>query len=184
MIDTLMKKWYNIKMKSIITFVVIMLLLPTFVFAEIKNEEVFSLINNERYAYGLPALTLSEDLTKAAELKLEDMLEKDYWSHQTPEGYQPWHFLILAGYPYDYAGENLARKFSTTEGVVNGWMKSEGHKQNILSKNYTETGIATDGNIVVQFFASTKTVPEVKNAAIAPIDYSKLICKLEYVSTK
>ena len=49
--------------------------------------------------------------------------------------------LVRRGYSYSYAGENLAKDFDTSSGVVDGWMSSAGHRANVLNVNYTNIGI-------------------------------------------
>jgi hypothetical protein len=70
------------------------------------------------------------------------MLAKGYWAHNAPDGTTPWVFIKAAGYEYLYAGENLARGFTTAPDTVNAWMASPGHKENILSPKYKDVGFA------------------------------------------
>jgi len=71
------------------------------------------------------------------------MLAKNYWAHSSPDGTTPWVFIKNAGYEYLYAGENLARGFSSASDVVNAWMNSKaGHRENLLSPNYDDVGFA------------------------------------------
>jgi uncharacterized protein YkwD len=122
------------------------------------------LVNIERKESGLSELTLDSRLTSAAEKKAQDMLQNNYWAHQSPDGVQPWFFIEGSGYDYQYAGENLARGYTTNRGVVTGWMNSESHKKNILSVNYTNVGYAVvsgDMNgkpsiVVVQMFGTPR----------------------------
>jgi uncharacterized protein YkwD len=118
--------------------------------------------NIQREENGLPPLALNPELTKAAQMKAEDMFAKDYWAHISPNGTTPWVFIRAAGYNYLYAGENLARGFSTSQDVVTAWMNSPEHRANMLSPNYTDIGFAvgagaltgTDTTLVVQEFGS------------------------------
>lgn len=104
-----------------------------------------SLTNKERTAQALPELVVNPLLTRAAELKAKDMAEKGYFAHTSPEGLTPWHWLKVVGYSYDYAGENLAINFTDSKDVTEAWMKSPGHRANIIKISYREvgTGIAT-----------------------------------------
>ncbi|MDP1629757.1 MAG: CAP domain-containing protein, partial [bacterium] len=85
-----------------------------------------------------------------------------YFSHVGPEGAEPWYWIKKAGYDYVYAGENLARGFIDANSVFNAWMKSAGHRANILNSRYTEIGVAVlSGNmagrettLIVQMFGS------------------------------
>jgi len=130
--------------------------------SQITSAQIIELTNAQREKYGLPALTVNPLLEKAARLKAEDMFAGDYWSHRSPTGKTPWDFLKEVGYNYVYAGENLARDFADASGVVAAWMASPTHKENIVSKNYQEIGVAVvDGELgglrttlVVQMFGT------------------------------
>lgn len=96
--------------------------------------------NTERAKNNLGTLVLNDDLTKAAQAKAEDMAERNYWSHTTPDGQEPWEFITATGYRYLSAGENLAYGFSTSDQAIVGWMNSPGHRANILNTDYREVG--------------------------------------------
>jgi hypothetical protein len=85
---------------------------------------------------------MNSQLTQAAQLKAKDMFAKDYWAHNSPNGTMPWDFIKQAGYDYQYAGENLARGFTTSNDVVTAWMNSPEHRENMLSPNYHDVGFA------------------------------------------
>jgi len=89
------------------------------------------------------ALELNPQLTAAAQAKANDMAKRNYWSHVTPDGTQPWAFIQSAGYGYDAAGENLAYGFGTSDQVVAAWMASPEHRANILNGDYRDVGFAT-----------------------------------------
>lgn len=118
--------------------------------------------NQERVKAGLQELKESEFLDEAAKLKVQDMAGKNYFAHTSPEGTDPWHWLEEVGYQYKYAGENLAMNFSSASSAHRAWMKSQSHKENILSDHYTEIGVAVaegmiDGKqtrLAVQFFGN------------------------------
>jgi hypothetical protein len=96
--------------------------------------------NNHRAKNGRAALSLNSKLISAAQAKAKDMAERDYWSHNTPDGKEPWVFIDAAGYRYLKAGENLAYGFATSEDTVVGWMNSPSHKANMLDSAFTEVG--------------------------------------------
>jgi uncharacterized protein YkwD len=110
--------------------------------ADISSEQLILLTNKERQNAGVEALVINDKLTQAANEKANDMFEYDYWAHNSPTGKTPWTFIKSAGYSYVYAGENLARGFSTPEDVVRAWMASPDHRANMLSSNYTDVGFA------------------------------------------
>jgi hypothetical protein len=116
--------------------------------------------NDTREQNGKKSLRLNPALTKAAEKKAAHMFEHDYWAHVAPDGTEPWSFILGEKYDYIYAGENLAKNFSTSKDVVKAWMESPSHKDNLLSPNYDEIGFAVvngvlngyETTLVVQMF--------------------------------
>ena len=96
--------------------------------------------NAQRANNGLGPLGLNSKLNNSAQAKANDMVSKDYWSHNSPNGDAPWVFFDAAGYVYQKAGENLAYGFSTSSATVIGWMNSPSHRANILDQTYNEVG--------------------------------------------
>lgn len=133
-------------------------------FAAVTKDALIESTNQKRENLGIQSLTENPKLDEAAYLKASDILEKDYFSHQSPQGVSPWYWFKTAGYNYQFAGENLAIGFLDSEEVVRAWLNSPSHKKNLLDKNYTDTGIAVvsgefEGNettVVVQLFGTPK----------------------------
>lgn len=148
--------------------------------ANISVSEIIRETNEHRAQAGLPALTQNSTLSQAALAKGNDMLAKGYWAHFAPDGTSPWSFFLSFGYKYRYAGENLARDFSSAHLAVDGWMASPSHRDNILSKNYQDIGVGVvegklsgaDTTIIVQFFgaplSSAPSIPVAKAVVSAP----------------
>lgn len=113
--------------------------------ATVVTAVLTDLTNEERQSQNLATLTTNPTLSKAAEMKAEDMATKGYFAHTSPEGKTPWYWLDLVGYKYQYAGENLAIDFTDSKDVTNAWMNSPSHRANIVKDKYTEvgTGMAT-----------------------------------------
>lgn len=107
---------------------------------DITTPKLFELSNKEREKQSLQPLQYNKELAEAAQKKAADMFAKDYWAHFSPDGTTPWSFMLSSGYQYEYAGENLAKNFLFSQGVVDAWMNSQTHKENILRKEYTEVG--------------------------------------------
>ena len=159
---------------------------------------LIDLTNTARVTSNLPILTPNQQLTLAATLKGEDMLEKQYFSHNAPDGTLPWHWLTVAGYKFIYAGENLGINFTSSSKLEKAWLSSPKHRDNILNKNYEDVGIATvrggttDHPVVfiVQLFGkSTDTDRINKNLSTSPFYtiisssaslYQKLIFNTSY----
>jgi len=129
-------------------------------FSTITTNRIIELTNKERIELNLQELKQSEILNQAAALKLADMFENNYFAHTSPQGIKPWHWFGKANYNYTYAGENLAMNFLEAEDAMQAWIDSPTHRDNIISKNYNEIGIAVgvgkiDNNettVVVQLF--------------------------------
>ncbi|MDC3415471.1 SafA/ExsA family spore coat assembly protein [Aquibacillus salsiterrae] len=123
---------------------------------EIKSIEnqVIKLTNQERAKYGLPALKQDWQLSRVARYKSQDMRDKGYFSHTSPTYGSPFTMMTNFGINYTSAAENLARGQQTPQEVVSGWMKSEGHRKNILSPKYTHIGVGyvKNGNYWTQMF--------------------------------
>ena len=120
------------------------------------EQEVFDLINAERSKAGLTALKIDEELQNVARVKAKDMVDNNYFSHNSPIYGTPFNMIKNFGITYKAAGENIAGN-SSNQGAVNAWMNSSGHKANILSNNYNYTGVAvvsspTYGKVYVQMF--------------------------------
>lgn len=96
--------------------------------------------NIERSQDNEHGLQLNSQLTAAAQAKADDMAARNYWSHVTPDGKQPWTFIQNTGYQYEAAGENLAYGFSSANATMRGWMSSAEHRNNILNSAYHDVG--------------------------------------------
>ncbi len=103
---------------------------------QISNVELLNLTNYERAQNGLPPLTLDTQLSEAAIKKSQHMFRNDYWAHFAPDGTSPWDFIRGEGYDYSFAGENLAKGFTTSYDAVKAWMRSPTHRDNILFQKY------------------------------------------------
>lgn len=179
----------------IISFIIVFLLGLTFLLPTLQNKypqvlgdsysittaELVSLTNQKRAEAGVAPLFYSENLSNAAQAKASNMFEKNYWAHVAPDGTTPWYFIKSSGYEYEYAGENLARGFDTSSEVVDAWMASPTHRENMLSPNYKDIGFAiaqgtltgSDTVLVVQEFGSKYTqdgisVSESSSAGASP----------------
>ena len=110
--------------------------------SNITITSLFNQTNVYRQENKVGTLNLNEKLNKAAYLKAQDMFAKQYWAHDSPDGVQPWSWFAQVGYNYDEAGENLAKNFSTTNGVMTAWIESPTHKANIIKSSYKDVGFA------------------------------------------
>ncbi|MCW2991657.1 MAG: hypothetical protein JWM73_2251, partial [Solirubrobacterales bacterium] len=106
---------------------------------------VLCVVNAERTARGLDALTLNTKLQLAAQRHSEDMLARGYFAHEAPApaafGADPGDRIDAAGYDWQSYGENIAAGYGTPREVMEAWMASEGHCHNILDPGFTELGV-------------------------------------------
>ncbi len=99
--------------------------------------------NAQRAQNSLPALKENTQLNKVAATKLADMFAKQYFEHISPSGVGPSDLAEKIGYQYIVVGENLALgNFANDRELVQAWMDSRGHRENILNKRFTEIGVA------------------------------------------
>jgi uncharacterized protein YkwD len=136
---------------------------------EITVANVLRLMNEYRAQAGL--LPLNEDalLDQAAADRMRHMEDESFWSHESPDGLSPFHWLSERQYGYRTAGENLATGFETARLLVQSWMESRGHRANILSADYEDCGIAiidgstlgpATGKSIVVMFGSKRVAPQ------------------------
>ena len=119
-------------------------------------EAVVAAMNEERVARGLRPLRLNDKLSLAAEDRIDDMFAKRYFDHVSPDGINPFVWVRKRGYAYRAIGENLAVGYPTAGRVVDGWMHSPGHRENILHRAFDEVGIAiANGSPVSRMSAPT-----------------------------
>jgi uncharacterized protein YkwD len=131
--------------------------------AAVISSDVVILTNKKRIENKLQSLKYSVLLSQAAQMKADDMAKRGYFSHYDPDGSAPWIWFDKVGYKYSYAGENLALNFLESDGLIDAWMNSSLHKQNLLSGNYTDIGIGVasgmhDGEkaiYIVQFMSKS-----------------------------
>ena len=129
----------------------------------LSDEEIIKFTNYYREENDIAELNTNQLLMEAAENKLNDMFQKQYFAHISPEGDDAGIILKEIGYDYLVVGENLARGyFKDSKDLVDGWMKSPDHRENILNPKFREIGVAQregkfqgkEQYLAVQIFAS------------------------------
>jgi uncharacterized protein YkwD len=126
---------------------------------ELRNDleiQMLQLINQEREKHGLKLLLNDEALNKVARAHAADMFKRGYFSHNTPEGINPFQRLHRANIKYKFAGENLAMAPAVSR-AHSELMNSPGHRANMLNPSYGRIGIgilqsAEHGLMVTQEF--------------------------------
>ncbi|MCK4745146.1 hypothetical protein KAS41_03730, partial [Candidatus Parcubacteria bacterium] len=128
--------------------------------SELIAKNILELINVDRKNNGAGQLISNPVLNKAALAKAQDMIEKDYFAHKSPDGSMPWDFVNRSEYAYLFVGENLAMNFTSAQTAHKALMLSETHKKNILNNKYSDVGLAVitgvingrKTNVLVQIF--------------------------------
>lgn len=111
--------------------------------------EVIRLTNKERISRSLPHLTRNKFLTQSALIHTVDMVEHRFISHSGSDGSNVAERVTKTGYKWLVVGENLAMGQRTPEEVIEGWLDSPGHRQNLLHDRFREIGVAyIEGEIV------------------------------------
>ncbi|MCZ8519152.1 MULTISPECIES: CAP domain-containing protein [Paenibacillus] len=105
-----------------------------------EEQQMVTLVNQARAAAGLPALSVDLPLSKVARLKSQDMVNNNYFSHQSPTYGSPFDMMKKFGITYRTAGENIACN-QGVEAAHTALMNSPGHRANILNKDFTHIGI-------------------------------------------
>ena len=105
------------------------------------EDQVVTLVNQERAKAGCKALTVDSRLVTAARGHSQDMATRNYFDHNTPEGVTPWTRITNAGYRFSSAAENIASGQTTPASVMTAWMNSQGHRENILNCNLRNIGV-------------------------------------------
>jgi len=120
------------------------------------EREVFNLINEQRTKNGLAALKIDDEVVNVARIKAKDLVQNNYFAHESPTYGTPFQMLKNFGINYKTAGENIAGN-SSNQKAVEAWMNSSGHRANILNGSYNYTGIGVVssskyGKVYVQMF--------------------------------
>lgn len=154
-------------------------------------DNIFNLTNQQRSAYEIPLLSRNALLDYAAQLKMEDMFAKQYFAHDSPQGDGIEVSVKKANYKYILVGENLALgDFENELELVEGWMNSPGHRENILNESYREIGIATRSGqfngqntwLAVQIFGrALDDCPAPDEQILALIEFNKNSLEDKYI---
>lgn len=112
-------------------------------FSSVRTEksDIIKMVNNVRAEKNLPPLAENKKLNALADKKAQIMAKENNLSH-TAGGYSSFSGILKeADVKYLAAGENIARNWKTPDDVMKAWLKSSGHRANILSNKFTQIGI-------------------------------------------
>ena len=106
---------------------------------------LLNLINQVRAQYGAPVVANNPSLTNLARSRSADMINRNYFSHTTPEGKNIFNILSENGIGYACAGENIYQCSPASNGseqaIINSWLSSSSHRANLLNASYRQVGI-------------------------------------------
>lgn len=105
------------------------------------SSKILELTNAEREKNGLNPLKWDNSLAELAKEHCEDMINRDYFAHNTPEGKTPFDRMKESGISYWSAGENIAAGQYSPEKAFEEWLKSPSHKRNILNDDFEYLGV-------------------------------------------
>ncbi len=120
--------------------------------AELNDYEnaVAAMINNYRVESGLNAIAFDPTLTYIAKFRSQDLMDRNYWSHYTPEGTTVFNLFRANGVKYKIGGENLGQAtpagIGTPEAFMNAWQNSPSHNANMLRAGYNHIGVGMVDN--------------------------------------
>lgn len=153
------------KIAQVAVFILLIFVLYSNVSASSDINKIYYLSNILRSKEGQVNLNIDNDLERAANLRAQDMFQKQYFDHFTTNGLSPWEAIKITGFDYSFAGENLAIGYQSEEKAFRAWVDSPSHFQNIIDPDFTSIGVAEvsgkmngkDKTIIVQLFATQKS---------------------------
>ncbi|MFI9204127.1 CAP domain-containing protein [Streptomyces sp. NPDC053048] len=107
-------------------------------------QQVVDMVNAERARHGCSPVTVNAKLQAAAQGHSDDMAARDYYDHTSPEGRGPGDRISAAGYRWSTYGENIFKSPKDARTAMDGWMKSPGHRSNILNCAFKEMGVGVN----------------------------------------
>ncbi|WP_432001139.1 CAP domain-containing protein [Streptomyces sioyaensis] len=107
-------------------------------------QKIVQLVNAQRAQHGCGPLTVDRHIQTAAQKHSDDMAARNYYEHNTPEGVDPGTRMTNAGFRWSSWAENIFKSPKDPATAMDGWMKSPGHRDNILNCSYKSTGVGVN----------------------------------------
>lgn len=117
------------------------------------------LLNDVRADNGVAVVMENAILNAVAQSHAQDMLDRNYLAHVNLDGLTPGDRATAAGYDWDFMAENIARGFVTESSVMQAWMNSPGHRDNMVDPRPQEFGLGRDGSTWVLMLGSPDDRP-------------------------
>lgn len=115
-----------------------------YTFKELSSDELFRLVNEERIKAGVKPLARLHELDISAETKAKRMQDIQNTDHVDPQtGYKGTNYIVdlNPNLRCSWLGENISWNYPVEKQLVDGWMGSQGHKENILDPQFTHAGM-------------------------------------------
>jgi uncharacterized protein YkwD len=135
--------WSAVRFAVVAAVLFVGLVAPVQAQAASHAEQVLALVNAERRKAGLGPLALSQRCQAQADKRAKEIFQRGRFNHKGA-------FNGLRG--YGWMGENIAKGYRSPAAVVRGWMRSKGHRANILSRRFTHLGVGVCRGCCVQTF--------------------------------
>ena len=129
----------------------------------VNRNQMLQLVNDIRkkgcqcgdtYFYPAPPVVWNSLLEEAAYKHSTNMYKNKFFSHAAPDGSRGGTRLERVGYAWKLFGENIGEGYKTEKEMLDGWLASPGHCENIMKKEFKEMGVARAGNLWTQEFGS------------------------------
>ncbi len=117
------------------------------VFLQEEKMRIIELINEKRDELGVPKVDIHDKLNRSSYAKAKDMSAESYFSHKGPNGESLKGYLDYVGYDFILAGENLAVGFYNAQDIVDAWVDSPSHYENLIEEGYQDTGLAVHSGV-------------------------------------
>ena len=142
------KVWSAVRLAIVAAMLFAGFLVPVQAQAASHAEKVLALVNAERKKVGANPLALSQRCQAQADKRAKEISRRGRFNHKGA-------FNGLRG--YGWMGENIAAGYRSPAAVVRGWMRSKGHRANILSRKFTHLGVGKHGIYWVQTFGGGRS---------------------------
>ncbi|MCL1883613.1 MAG: CAP domain-containing protein [Defluviitaleaceae bacterium] len=115
-------------------------MLMNFSFSGLETDLIHE-INKEREAIGVSSLAINWEVSRLARYRSEEMVELSFFGHSSRIYGEPDEMLMHFGVPFNSAGVNIAKGQETAREVLDAWLSSSAHSENLLNANFTSAGV-------------------------------------------
>ena len=117
----------------------ILLVCACFIFSGPETDLIFE-INRERAERGIESLAFNTELSRIAQYRADEMAELEFFGHESIFYGEPNEMLVRLGIEFSSAGVNIAKGQDSAREVINAWLSSSAHRENLFNKNFSSAG--------------------------------------------